>query len=140
MAFLASGGTSVSVHLQCGGHSCLATVHASHLQRTTREHFDPNVLESTEVSAVPAEVVDAKTGVEEPLVVHGLNLPASGPQNNVHLLPKELDEKVTKVHFSALGAEPIVMSGEIGPTGWSPEADFGASCERFFGVSKTGAF
>ena len=32
------------------------TVHASHLQRTTREHFDPNVLESTEVSAVPAGV------------------------------------------------------------------------------------
>ena len=39
--------------------------HAFHLQRTTREHFDPNVLESTEVSAVPAEVVDSKTSVEE---------------------------------------------------------------------------
>ena len=38
---------------------------ALHLQRTTREHFVPAVLESTEVSAVPAEVVDAKTGVEE---------------------------------------------------------------------------
>ena len=50
-------------HRQCGGHSCLAseTVHASHLQRTTRGHFDQNVLELTEVSAVPAEVVDAKT-------------------------------------------------------------------------------
>ena len=35
---------------------------ASHLQRHTREHFCPNVLESTELSAVPAEV-DAKTSV-----------------------------------------------------------------------------
>ena len=26
---------------------------------------------------MPAEVVDAKTGVEEPLVVHGVNVPAS---------------------------------------------------------------
>ena len=47
MAFLtvASGGTSFSVHRQCGGHSCLGSesVHSSHLQRTTREHFDPNV-------------------------------------------------------------------------------------------------
>ena len=45
---------------QRDGHFCLATesVHASHLQRTTRGHghFDQNVLESTEVSAVPAEV------------------------------------------------------------------------------------
>ena len=62
---------------QRDGHSCLAseTVHASHLQQTTRGHFDQNMLESTEVSAVPAEVVDAKTGVEEPLVVHGVNVP-----------------------------------------------------------------
>ena len=50
--------------------------HASHLQRSTREHFEQNVLESTEESAVPAEVVDAKTAVEEPLVVHGVNVPA----------------------------------------------------------------
>ena len=58
MAFLASGGASNFFHRQCEGHSCLATetVHALHLQRTTCEHFDPNVLESTEVSAVPAEV------------------------------------------------------------------------------------
>ena len=58
MAFPASGGASASFHQQCGGHSCLVTEtdHASHLQRTTRGHFDPNVLESTEVSAVPAEV------------------------------------------------------------------------------------
>ena len=43
MAFLASGGASDSFHQQCGGLSCLATEtdHASHLQRTTREHFDP---------------------------------------------------------------------------------------------------
>ena len=41
-----------------------------------------------------AEVVDSKTGVEEPLVVHGVNVPASGPQNNVHLSSKDLDEKV----------------------------------------------
>ena len=60
MAFLAvaSGGTSDSVHRQFGGHSCLATeaYHASHLQRTTRGLFDPNVLEWTDVSAVPAEM------------------------------------------------------------------------------------
>ena len=40
------------------------------LQRTTREHFD--VLELTEVSAVPAEMVVSKTGVEDsPVTVHG---------------------------------------------------------------------
>ena len=58
---------------------------------------------------------------------------ASGPQNNVHLLPKELDEKVAKMHFSAQSAELIVMSGEVGPTGTSPKADCGASCERCCG-------
>ena len=67
-------------------------------------------------------------------------MPASGPQNNVHLLPKELDEKVAKTHLSALGAELIVMSGEVCPTGTSPKADCGASCERFCGDVKTGAF
>ena len=39
------------------------------LQRTTRGHFDPHLLESTEVSVIPAEVVDAKTGAEESLFV-----------------------------------------------------------------------
>ena len=48
-------------------------------------------------------------------------IPASGPKKKVLLLPKELDEKVTKMHFSALGAELIVMSGEVGPTGTSPK-------------------
>ena len=67
-------------------------------------------------------------------------MPASGPQNNVHLLPKELDEKVAKMHFSALYAELIVMSCEVGPTGTSPKADCGASCEHFCGDAKTGAF
>ena len=39
---------------------------ALHLQRTARrEDFYPYVSESTDVSAVPAEVVDAKTSVEE---------------------------------------------------------------------------
>ena len=52
---------------------------------------------------MPAEVVDAKT-VSNSHFVHGLSLPASGPQNNVHLLPKDLDEKVSKMHHSALGA------------------------------------
>ena len=79
------------------------------------------------MSAVPAEVVDAKTGVEEPLVVHVLIMPASGPQNNVLLLPKELDEKVAKMHFTALDAELIVMSGEVGLRGTSPKADCGAT-------------
>ena len=37
---------------------------ALRLQRSNREHFDPTVLESTEVSAVPAEVFDAKTSVQ----------------------------------------------------------------------------
>ena len=79
---------------------------SSHLQRTTREHFDPNVLGSTEVSAVPAKVVDSKTGVEEPLLVHGVNVPASGPQNIVHLLPTDLAE----MRLSALGAVLTVFS------------------------------
>ena len=83
-----------------------------------------------------AEVVDSKTGVEEPLVVHGVNVPASGPQNNVHLSSKDLDEKVAKMHLSALGAELIFMSGEIGPTRTSPKAD----CERFCGDAKSGVF
>ena len=102
-----------------------------------QSQFTPRISSEppTEVSAVPAEVVDAKTGVEEPLVVHGLNLPASGPQNNVHFLPKKLDEKVVKMHLSALHAELIVMSGEIGSTGTIPKADFGASCERPTGPS-----
>ena len=43
-------------------------------------------------------------------------------------MPKELDEKVGKMHFSALGAELIVMSGEVCSTGTSPKADCGASC------------
>ena len=75
------------------------------------------------MSAVPAEVVVAKTGVEEPLVVHVVNVPTSGPQNNVLLLPKELDEKVAKMHFSALVAELIVLSVEVFSTGTSPKAD-----------------
>ena len=64
-------------------------------------------------------------------------IPASGPQNNVHLLPKELDEKVAKMYFSALGAKLIVLSVEVGPTGTSPKAVHGASCERFCGDAKT---
>ena len=66
-------------------------------------------------------------------------MPASRPQNNVHLLPKELDEKVAKMHFSALVAELIVLIDDVSPTGTSPKADCGASCERFCGDSKTGA-
>ena len=77
------------------------------------------------MSTVPAEVTLLFS------VVHVVIIPASGPQNNVHLLPKELDEKVEKMHFPALGAELIVLSGEVGPTGTSPKADCGASCERF---------
>ena len=43
-----------------------------HLRRTTRVHFDPIVMESTEVSAVPAERIDAKTGIKEsPASVQG---------------------------------------------------------------------
>ena len=58
-----------------------------------------------------AEVVDAKTGVEEPLLVHSVNVPASSPQNNVHLLPTELDEKVAKMRLRALGTV-LTASGE----------------------------
>ena len=65
---------------------------------------------------------------------------ASGPPNNVLLLPKELVEKVTKMHFSALGAEPVVLSGEVGPTGTSPKVDCGGNCERFCGDAKSVAF
>ena len=32
-----------------------------------------------------------------------MNVPASGPQINVHLLPTELDEKVAKIRLPALG-------------------------------------
>ena len=64
------------------------------------------------MSAVPAEVVDSKTGVEEPLVVHGVNVPA-GTQNNVHLLPKEFDDKVAKMHLSALGAELVALIVDV---------------------------
>ena len=87
------------------------------------------------MSAVPAEVVDAKTGVEEPLVVHGVNVPASGPHNNVHLLPKEFDDKVAKMHLSALGAELVALIVDVSPAGTSPKAVCGASCERFCGES-----
>ena len=67
-------------------------------------------------------------------------IPASGPQHNVHLLPKELDEKVAKMRLSTLGAELIVLIVEVGTTGTSPKADFGASCERFCGDAKTLSF
>ena len=53
-----------------------------HLKQTARGHFDPNVLNSTQESAVPAVVVDVKTGVEESLfvfpVAHGVIVPTSG--------------------------------------------------------------
>ena len=87
------------------------------------------------MSAFPTEVVDSKTGVEEPLVVHGVNVPASGPQNNVHLLPKEFDDKVAKMHLSALGAELVALIVDVSPAGTSPKAVCGASCERFCGES-----
>ena len=48
-------------------------------------------------------------------------------QNNVLLLPKELDEKVAKMHFSALVAELIVLSVEVFSTGTSPKADYRAT-------------
>ena len=45
-------------------------------------HFDPDVLNSTQESVVPAVVVDGKAGVEESLfvfsVAHGVIVPASG--------------------------------------------------------------
>ena len=45
---------------------------------TSCGHFDPNALESTQESAVPAVVVDVKTCVEESLLVfpvaHGVTL------------------------------------------------------------------
>ena len=54
MAFLDGRGASDSFHQQCGGHSCLAEAdHASHLQRTTREHFDPNVSISRGSEGIP---------------------------------------------------------------------------------------
>ena len=48
---------------------CDAVVSGAHNFFDQVEENDPNLLESTEVSAVPAEVVDAKTGVEESLFV-----------------------------------------------------------------------
>ena len=65
------------------------------------------------MSTVPAEAVVAKTDVVEPLAFHVVNVPASGSQNNVLLLPKELDEKVARMHFSALIAELIVLRVEV---------------------------
>ena len=56
-----------------------------------------------------------------------MNVPASGPQNNVLLLPKELDEKVARMHFSALVAELIVLRVEVFTTGTSPKADYRAT-------------
>ena len=85
------------IRLYCG--------QALHLQQTTREHFVPVVLEPTEVSAVPAEAVVAKTSVIEPLVFHVVN--------DVLLLPKELDEKIARMHFSALVSELIVLRVEV---------------------------
>ena len=51
----ASGPVPHRLHLlQCG--------HAVHLKQTTRGHFDPNVLNSTQKSVLPAVVVDGKAG------------------------------------------------------------------------------
>ena len=71
----------------------------------------PPVHLSYPCSAFVGEVVDAKKSVEEPLLVHSVNVPASGPQNNVHLLRTELDEKVAKMRLPALGTV-LTASGE----------------------------
>ena len=106
MAFLAvaSGGTSGSVHRQCGGNY------------STRMCWNRQRCRLCQLRCLFVFSV-----------VHVVIVSASGPQNIVHLLPKELDEKVTKMHFSALGAELIVLSGEVGPTGTSTKADCGAT-------------
>ena len=55
--------------------------HTLHLQRNTRDHLNPNLLESTEVSAVPAVMVGTKTSVEEtPVAVQASQAPV---QNSV---------------------------------------------------------
>ena len=52
-----------------------------------------------------------------------------------HLLPKEFDDKVAKMHLSALGAELVALIVDVSPAGTSPKAVCGASCERFCGES-----
>ena len=42
-----------------------------------------------------------------------MNVPASGLQKDVQVLPKELDVKVAKMHLSALDAERNVLSVEV---------------------------
>ena len=45
-------------------------------------------------------------------VGHGVIVLASGPQERIYFLPKELEEKVARLHMPALGAEPIVLTQE----------------------------
>ena len=47
---------------------------------------------------------------------------------------------MAKTHLSALGAELVALIVDVGPAGTSPKADCGASCERFCGDAKSGAF
>ena len=94
-----SQGTTATGLLWCG--------HAKHLQLTTREHFDP-----TRVSAMPAEVVDAKSQLQ----AHKNSVP-----------PKELDDKwrnCTFVHLvqsslSLLRSQQIEKVSRSKVQGWT---------------------
>ena len=57
-----------------------------------------------------------------------------------HLLLKEFDVQVAKMHLSTLGAELVALIVDVSPAGTSPKADCGASCERFCGDAKSVAF
>ena len=74
------------------------------MQRTTREHFHPSVSESTEVSAVPSEMVDAKTSVEVEFFFVLLR------QKRCLPLAERSRCVVAELHLLALCAEIIVLT------------------------------
>ena len=76
------------------------------LHRTTREHFD-YLLESTEVSAFPADVVDAKTSLES----HQLQCAIESTE--VSAVPAEVVDTKTSVEGSPVAAH--IFTSHAGP-------------------------
>ena len=78
------------------------------LRHLVRNESIPFSLKATEVSPVLAEVIDAKTSVEESLY----RASSSAYKNDLYLLPEKLDEKVTKFQVFALREKRTVLTQE----------------------------
>ena len=157
MAFLACGGASDSVHRQCGGHSCLATetgtmaflasggasvsVFDSGMDTPVwhQRPFTPPICSEPPVDT-STRICWSRQRCRQFQLRWLMRRPVSKSHSlftvlTCHLLPKEFDDKVAKMHLSALGAELVALIVDVSPAGTSPKAVCGASCERFCGES-----